>query len=1488
MATLASLSKKLRDAFDGVRDDSNELLKQTLSKARYEFNKPRVGDGGVIGRTLFNPTAQNVYQNTGYAAGKFAEGVPVFGKQVRAVSQKLADISGGTGPVTATKPATEFGRKAGVAAELIPATITLGGLSKAPTVFGKAGSVIKTGGTSAAIGGGLNKAFGGTFTEGAKEGYRAAPVIQGISLLTNPLLAKSTSRVASQFNNPLLQQLSGRVAAGGANVLQGIPMNKALNQPAITPLSAGIDFATGLVGGKRTFDTNIAVGRKPSKVHPEDVGVLDQAMDMLQNKKAKLEGIESTEYGKQINLLADKYLRKDEIDKVVTKTKGKDMRKYYVELGKALQKKSREVEPDYGFADRMFGKLGIVDDDPLIQEARKYKSAEEFVNKQTFYRGETGGSGNYFTRDMEFANEFSNGKPLTEVGIPENSIYRSKVLPEATNEQQITNAIKEAKSKGFKAIYVDEGTPFGEPIESVFVFDKSAINTKSQLTDIWNKANQPINSPYSMGIVGNSPTKTTQSPELSTKDTGLSKPQEGLLNPKTDMQKFDSSRTSLSNILALTGKSTGVAGETFNIQDLNPPVDRKQGVKLSKQLLKGEQKATINLKKQNIKDAAAIIAKSIKENTNSKVQKEVKASGGVLSNSHTWKDKAKLLLKRETMERNFEDIMGADAPKMKQVYIDPIKKSEADRMRFLSKERSDIAKLGIAPKSKESELLQRFGEKQIDAATLKKQAPESYEKIIKAEKVFREKYDKYLTDINLALTRNGYDPIPKRKDYFRHFNEVGSVLEQFGIPVKDDLIPTDIVGLTADFRPSKNFFASALPRLGKMTEVDAIRGIDKYLDGASNQIYHTDNIQRMRGLERSLRDMHAGTGQLSNFVAELTEYTNKLAGKKSMIDRAAEDLVGRKFYSGANFLKRQTGSNMVGLNVASALTNFIPFTQSLATTSKDAAIRGLIQTMRSVYRDDGFAKKSDFLTSRIGADPLYRTAWENAQDKGFYLMRVVDRFVSESVVRGKYLEGLQKGMSDSAAIKYADDYAGKLLGNRSKGMMPTLFESQTLGALTQFQLEVNNQLSYMFKDIPRMYDKKGAASALAQIFLFSYLFNEAFEKVTGRRPAFDPIGVAFDTYEDYTNEDMKKGQATKNLIGNVANQLPFASAMTGGRIPLANVLPNPIAVATGESTLKKEASDMFFGLVPPTAGNQLRKTSQGLQSYSQGSSKTPSGGVRYPIEQSGANLARTVLFGQYSVPEARTYLREGRTPLGEKQTAMFDSMDNKAGYYESVLQDRRDNKQNDIVRERVAQTGQEETSNGRLFYMGTETDSKTGEVKKVVKSLDVSDIEQTNAETGLGKYIITTETGNKAVVDLTKPLEKPEATGQKELDKELISRYNSSITTRINNIEKVYLDGQMTAGEAEKAISDLKAQKITTGKAKKKGVKVSLPKITLSTSPISKSKIRPVGTIKLKKAPKLKLKAAKPTSIKLAKKNYSKGKPIKFRNTLSDSLTKLV
>ena len=146
---------------------------------------------------------------------------------------------------------------------------------------------------------------------------------------------------------------------------------------------------------------------------------------------------------------------------------------------------------------------------------------------------------------------------------------------------------------------------------------------------------------------------------------------------------------------------------------------------------------------------------------------------------------------------------------------------------------------------------------------------------------------------------------------------------------------------------------------------------------------------------------------------------------------------------------------MTGFNVRSAMTNFISSTIAASKTNKIAMVKGTIATINNMFHNDGFINKSDFLTSRFGSDSLSPKLWDKISNAGQILMTGSDYFTSNQIVRSKYYEGLQKGMNETEAIKYADDFGARVMGDRSKGATAEIFNSKTLGIFSQFQLEVN-------------------------------------------------------------------------------------------------------------------------------------------------------------------------------------------------------------------------------------------------------------------------------------------------------------------------------------------------------------------------------------------------------------------------------------------------
>lgn len=674
-----------------------------------------------------------------------------------------------------------------------------------------------------------------------------------------------------------------------------------------------------------------------------------------------------------------------------------------------------------------------------------------------------------------------------------------------------------------------------------------------------------------------------------------------------------------------------------------------------------------------------------------------------IANSDLWKDKSPLRYGRETLERNLEDIASKeDAQFLKDTYVQPVRQKEAERIRFVNDFRGQVKNFGIKPRSKVDQLTQMYGEGKINLDNLKRETP-NWKQVVKTANWYRNTYDQLITTVNKVLDDAGEKMIPIRADYFPHYQEVEGIfatLKKAGFNVENNTLPTDINGLTQNYKPNKKWFGNAMQRTSDETTFGAIAGFDKYIEGVSQLIYHTDNIKNLRALENGLRSKHEGTTQLTNLAPYLQEQGNLMAGKKAAIDRVIEEKVGRGVYNALDTIKRRTGLNMLGYSVSSATSAFIPLTQAAATTNTKAFTKGMVDTITNLVRKDGFAGKSDFLTRRVGSKPLMRNMIDKVSDNSMAMMDMVDRFSSQTIVRGKYYELLEKGIPEKEALKQADDWAGRVMTDRSKGQQPTMFSSKTLGPLLQFQVEVNNQLSFIFKDIPKTAKNKAQLmNQMTQVLVYSYLANEVYEKILGRRPAFDPAGVAQEAYRNFSNPDMGEKESTGKLLKGIAGQLPFTSTFTGGRYPVNSAIPslNIEDYEQNRTTLGKEITKPIKYLLLPTGGGQINKTYQANKILNNEGVYTEKGDLQYPVENNTENLLKGLILGKSSFPETKEYYDKPfgqRKKLGSKQTAKYEEARQQGlgkEFYDLTILNRTENSKKDKLK--AAQKEIEEIKN---------------------------------------------------------------------------------------------------------------------------------------------------------------------------------------------------
>jgi hypothetical protein len=63
--------------------------------------------------------------------------------------------------------------------------------------------------------------------------------------------------------------------------------------------------------------------------------------------------------------------------------------------------------------------------------------------------------------------------------------------------------------------------------------------------------------------------------------------------------------------------------------------------------------------------------------------------------------------------------------------------------------------------------------------------------------------------------------------------------------------------------------------------------------------------------------------------------------------------------------------------------------------------------------------------------------------------------------------------------------------------------------------------------------------------------------------------------------------------------------------------------------------------------------------------------LRFPVESTPQNTLRAALFGPYATSEGQEYTRENRRPLSERQTRVYQNIDDPQTFYRTLMDQRR-------------------------------------------------------------------------------------------------------------------------------------------------------------------------------------------------------------------------
>ena len=703
--------------------------------------------------------------------------------------------------------------------------------------------------------------------------------------------------------------------------------------------------------------------------------------------------------------------------------------------------------------------------------------------------------------------------------------------------------------------------------------------------------------------------------------------------------------------------------------------------------------------------------------------------------------------------RNVENVFGKNADVIKKTVLEPFDKSKLNYVDFLKNKASELKTnvdtWGIQKGSKDSALIQKYGEKLISLDELKKQTS-NWENVVKADKYFREQYDQIIDKINasrqqiypnveknieqtktdiekidrdLALKKQllkitstnsaQYDNIqnqianlefrketkqntlknedlfrgkriPKRADYYRHFQEMvggaNGLVSLANIITSPNDISSKLAGVSEYTKPSSKFSSIFQKRTGAKTTYDAVGGFLNYLPSASYAINIDPNIKVFRELGKTLAEQTTDKPTMNKFIEYINDYANDLAGKTNPADRWLQKVITRKGMQIMNNVSGRIKSNAVLGNISSSLSQVLNLPNGIADVGNPKYLtKGFKDTIaKSLAKGDNYSE-SQFISERyLDINNDFDTKLIN-QPKKFakWMLTALDEVSTKFIWNSEYAKAIDKGIENP--INYADNQTRKMVAGRGIGEMTLTQKSKVISTLAPFTVEVGNSMRVM-KD----FIKGGRVDKLLILFIMNFLFNKSIEKIGGGGRVIDPIQTIADVINEQDTSLLQKfGRVAGEVIGNIPFGQQIASLYPEYGMTIGNTTTptrkelfgenDPTRFGTG-NMFAKAAENPVTSLLTPFGGSQINKTVKGIKGLTAevpgGYSK--SGLLQYPIEPTASNIAKGILFGTFN--ETQDYYNKNRSPLSENQLASLKESANIKEDYEAIMKIREYNK----------------------------------------------------------------------------------------------------------------------------------------------------------------------------------------------------------------------
>lgn len=523
-------------------------------------------------------------------------------------------------------------------------------------------------------------------------------------------------------------------------------------------------------------------------------------------------------------------------------------------------------------------------------------------------------------------------------------------------------------------------------------------------------------------------------------------------------------------------------------------------------------------------------------------------------------------------------------------------------------------------------------------ASLQESNPHNWEQIVEADKSFRTIFDELFSIWNKKRTQLGLPEIPYIENYYRRAREGGL------------FVPGNMVNQVLDSTGGMDykFFGAERSRTGGSNySKNAMYALQNYVQGVLAQIHYTPVIQKETQL----------AGVLADTSPELARWFKKHADIMSgTYKNFFTQLISGLGDTGQNVIK--TAIKNVGKNLVTSATVALSNIGANVYTIAEVGEKNFARAIKKVLFGSDFMNdyttggvQSQFLNTRYVDDINF---YKNTPDKIYNVLskpaQLFDKFTAEVAVTAKKDQLLAQGVPLDQAVRQADEWTSRMMANRAQGMLPTAM--QEYNPLSMFATEPINQIHYLFETAKAKGDKNAMTGALymTKLFTYVYLFNSLYEQATGRRLMVDPINLITSVAGEVIGSDDTETKI-KDIARAVLDEVPIIGRST---------IPVTSAIQTGDDIKDDpiKALARIGMLFNPAGGlSQIAKSEEGIKNYAQGYDEVKAGErIKYPIRQDLFNLARAVISGTHSFPEARQYFDKGYTALDDNDTMIIKSL----------------------------------------------------------------------------------------------------------------------------------------------------------------------------------------------------------------------------------------